>query len=265
MVRLLTKAMLFGSIAASITSASVIPKSAILHNYDKDTDMHLAAKHFFEKRDGSGVVSSCTVPNTVAVTFDDGPFAFTSELLDFLARENVKATFFMNGHNVGDIWQYDWVVKRAFSEGHQIASHTWGHKDLGTATEGEVADEMTRLDEAFKSIIGVRPLFMRPPFGNLNWASENYLSKNGYKIINWGIDTNDWRHPGNIDASLEVYKSFLTRSGAHRHGFIGLEHDTLGTTAERLAPMIIKYAKEQGFEIVTVGACLGLDPSQWYR
>jgi peptidoglycan/xylan/chitin deacetylase (PgdA/CDA1 family) len=121
------------------------------------------------------------------------------------------------------------------------------------------------VDGALKTIIGVRPIFMRPPFGSLNGVARSYLEKNGYQIVDWGIDTNDWRHPDDINASLAAYRDALTSPGARRHGFIGLEHDTLGTTAERLAPIVIKYAKEQGFNVVPVGACLGLDPSQWYR
>jgi len=106
---------------------------------------------------------------------------------------------------------------------------------------------------------------MRPPFGYLNGASENYLRNNGYKIVDWGIDTNDWRHPDDISASLDAYKDALSRPGAHRQGFIALEHDALGTTAEKLAPAVIRYAKDLGFEVVPVGTCLGLDSSQWYR
>jgi len=152
------------SFAMTLPEANVIPMrilttpksghSALLrdesfHKNDLDTDMKMAAKHFFEKRDSGGVISSCTVPNTVAVTFDDGPFKYTSDLLDFLDRENVKVTFFLNGLNRGDIWQYVGVVKRAFNAGHQIGSHTWSHMDLGTASESDVQEQMTHRKSLF--------------------------------------------------------------------------------------------------------------------
>jgi peptidoglycan/xylan/chitin deacetylase (PgdA/CDA1 family) len=49
------------------------------------------------------IITACTVPNTFALTFDDGPFQYTDELLDTLAAAGVKSTFFVNGQNFGSI------------------------------------------------------------------------------------------------------------------------------------------------------------------
>ncbi|KAF9576348.1 hypothetical protein EC968_009322 [Mortierella alpina] len=216
-------------------------------------------------KSGLNVITSCDQPNTLAITFDDGPFDYTGELLDLLNRENIKATFFMNGKNIGDITEFESVVKRAFDEGHHVASHTWDHKDLSQMSEGGVRREMTRLDETFLRILGVRPVYMRPPFGYLNSAAEHYLASNGYKVVTWSIDTNDWRHPRDIQASMEFYRDQLSDSDAHGRGFIALQHDTKADTVRRLVPAVIKYARQQGFEMVTVGACLGDPQSNWYR
>jgi peptidoglycan/xylan/chitin deacetylase (PgdA/CDA1 family) len=40
-------------------------------------------------------IYSCATPGTVALTFDDGPWIYTSELLDLLNQYNAKATFFV--------------------------------------------------------------------------------------------------------------------------------------------------------------------------
>ncbi|KAG0034657.1 hypothetical protein BGZ81_003701 [Podila clonocystis] len=256
--------------APVVVSASPTSRDLLMN---KDTQIppmtaeeeHAAAKHFFEKRGAGGIIKSCRNDNSVAITFDDGPFEFTSDLLDLLDRENVKATFFLNGENIGNIYDYSSIVKRAYRSGHQIGSHTWNHVDLSTVSLDEVADQMNRLDNYLKRILGVRPVFMRPPFGMLNWEAQNWLSNQGYTIVVWNIDTNDWRHPDDVDKSLDAYRRALGSSGARDHGFIALEHDTLGSTAYKLAPAVIKYAKQQGFNLVTVGACLGQSPSQWYR
>lgn len=121
------------------------------------------------------------------------------------------------------------------------------------------------VDNYLKRILGVRPVFMRPPYGSLSRQSQNWLVDQGYTIVTWNIDTNDWRHPDDIDQSLDEYRHAFDGSDAHDHGFIALEHDTLATTAYELAPAVIKLAKDQGFNLVTVGACLGMSPSQWYR
>ncbi|KAF9289609.1 hypothetical protein BGZ88_007677 [Linnemannia elongata] len=252
------------SLAAALLSVSMIAQASVIpapvltpqsSNPELTKDAHF---EHLEKRE-YGVITSCRVPGTVAMTFDDGPYKFTNQLLDHLKQAGVKATFFVNGHNIGDIYQYDWIVKRAYREGHQIASHTWGHADLTTLSYDQIHRQMTQLDDALKSIIGVRPVYMRPPYGNLNGAAQGYLNDKGYKIVKWRVDTNDWAHPGNVDASLAAYK----RAGGS--GFIALEHDTYESTVNDLVPRAIQYAKNRGWELVTVGECLGVSRDDWYR
>lgn len=71
------------------------------------------------------IISSCTVSGVFALTFDDGPFMYTEQVLDTLAANNVKATFFLNGMNYGNIYDYTSTVQRMVAEGHQVGSHTY--------------------------------------------------------------------------------------------------------------------------------------------
>lgn len=45
------------------------------------------------------VITTCTVPGTIALTFDDGPYEYTWALAESLKKQGVTATFFMNGKN----------------------------------------------------------------------------------------------------------------------------------------------------------------------
>ncbi|KAG0003356.1 hypothetical protein BGZ80_001295 [Entomortierella chlamydospora] len=221
--------------------------------------------HELYKR-GVNIITSCTVKGTVAITFDDGPYLYTSDLLDILKKKGVKVTFFMNGDNYSKITssKYAAVVKRAYKEGHQIASHTWDHKDLTTLSKSGITKEMTKLETAFKSIIGVRPTYMRPPYGSVNSLVLSTLSKLGYKIVTWDEDTEDWKHPKNPAASYNLYKKVLTSSGVKKAGHIFLEHDVNHDTALVLAPEAIDLALKKGYKVVPVGTCLGASKSSWY-
>lgn len=42
---------------------------------------------------GSGGIYVCTKPGQIAMTYDDGPYIYTNELLDLFASYNFKATF----------------------------------------------------------------------------------------------------------------------------------------------------------------------------
>jgi peptidoglycan/xylan/chitin deacetylase (PgdA/CDA1 family) len=76
------------------------------------------------------VITSCTVPNTVALTFDDGPYQYTEQLLDTLDAAGFRATFFMNGNNYGHIEDYAPTLHRMINEHHQIGSHTVSDNSL---------------------------------------------------------------------------------------------------------------------------------------
>jgi peptidoglycan/xylan/chitin deacetylase (PgdA/CDA1 family) len=86
---------------------------------------------------GSGIYR-CKVPNTVALTFDDGPNKYTKDVLDILDSFGARATFFITGINSGkgaiddDRKPWKGLIERMFHSGHQIASHTWSHQDLNT-------------------------------------------------------------------------------------------------------------------------------------
>jgi peptidoglycan/xylan/chitin deacetylase (PgdA/CDA1 family) len=78
-----------------------------------------------EKRLAVGtVIDKCTVAGKVALTFDDGPSIYTEQLLDILKAGGQKATFFVNGQNYDNIYNYASTIQRMVTEGHQVASHT---------------------------------------------------------------------------------------------------------------------------------------------
>lgn len=59
-----------------------------------------AAPAPLEKRAAKAqLITTCSVPGTIALTFDDGPYEYTWALAETLKKEGVTATFFMNGNN----------------------------------------------------------------------------------------------------------------------------------------------------------------------
>lgn len=77
-----------------------------------------------QPRQAGQVYFGCSVPGTVALTFDDGPFMYTDGVLDALSAAGMKATFFLNGQNWANIYDYSSTVQRMVNEGHQVGSHT---------------------------------------------------------------------------------------------------------------------------------------------
>lgn len=106
-----------------------------------------------------------------------------------LKQYNAKSTFFMNGMNFGDATQapYPDVMRRMYSEGHQLASHTWSHADLNTLDSAGRRSQMAQLEALLKTNFGFIPTYMRPPYGNCNSDCLADMAALGYHVILWNI------------------------------------------------------------------------------
>lgn len=75
----------------------------------------------------------CKKHGAIALTFDGGPYNYTSHLLDVLASYGAKAAFFITGNNLGkgqiDIEETGWpsLIRRLHADGHQLLLFTSRH------------------------------------------------------------------------------------------------------------------------------------------
>lgn len=104
-------------------------------------------------------IYDCVQNNVVALTYDDGPYNYTSQLLDILKSYGFQATFFMTGNNNGKgaidtTAPYPDLIKRMVAEGHQIASHTWSHYSLDNINSTLRKSQMVKNEMAFNNIVG---------------------------------------------------------------------------------------------------------------
>ncbi|KAJ7660214.1 carbohydrate esterase family 4 protein [Mycena polygramma] len=206
------------------------------------------------------VYDACIHANDIALTFDDGPYNYLRSISDQFTAAGAKATFLMNGYNWDCIYDPTRVadVQYAYAAGHMIGSHTWSHADLSNCTAAQIEDAMYRMEEAFSRILGIKPAFMRPPYGNYNANIQSIAAARGQSLALWDTDTGD--ADGNTVAQSEAVYDNVTNSGA-KNALI-LEHETEKTTANTLVPYAINLFRSKGYNLVTMAQCLGVDPYQ---
>jgi len=215
-----------------------------------------SASPVLEKRVPVGqIITSCSVPNTFAIAFDDGPYIYTTNVLDQIEAAGMRATFFVNGQNYDSIYNYASDISR-MAANHQVASHTWDHADLTTLSSDGVTSEMTQLEAAFLDIIGKFPTYMRPPYFSYNSEVLSIIGGLGYKVITCDVDTLDWEDESNAENVFQ--------QGFDSGATITLAHDVYQLTAQNLVPYMINALRSKGLSSVPVGECLGDDPSAWY-
>ncbi|KAI9354027.1 hypothetical protein BD770DRAFT_347802 [Pilaira anomala] len=204
-------------------------------------------------------IYGCPQDHQWALTFDDGPSQYTSELLDILDKENVKATFCVMGAHVD---KYPDIIKRAFDAGHQIASHTFSHPHLMSLTNEEIVYEVKATEEAIEKITGIRPRYIRPPFGEADDRVKGLLKSMGYKLLLWNVDPTDYDVYMKQDVSTLIQGSFKmavqdSNTGLNVNGdpgFISLQHDLYKESVEEV-PKVIAFLKGKGYSFLTAAAC----------
>ena len=185
----------------------------------------------------------------VALTFDDGPNPpYTLQLLDILAKYDVKATFFLIGQNAGN---YPEVAKAIVQRGHQIGSHTYTHSDLLKLDEAQIVAEMAKSAEVIENATGTRPKLLRPPHGFRDPMVLQLAKEQKLAIIQWSVMAEDWKKPG-----IEIITARILNKV--RNGSIVLLHDGDGiiggdrSQTAAATEIIIRSLRQQGFRFVTV-------------
>ena len=192
----------------------------------------------------------------VALTFDDGPWDGTNEILDILQENGAKATFFVVGNRItGDGVE---AVKREAAEGHQVATHTFDHAagngqsvNLSYMTRDEQRDEIAKGFQAIQDATGTAPSrVMRAPGGNFPtevWENVDDLVD---ADIRWDIDTLDWEKPG--ASAIEGQLLCVTP------GDVVLLHDGGGDRSQTIAALksALPKLKKAGWKFVTIDELL---------
>ncbi|EJD50159.1 carbohydrate esterase family 4 protein [Auricularia subglabra TFB-10046 SS5] len=214
------------------------------------------------KRELAKVYSSCTVKDTVAITFDDGPFIYEDELIPLLANYSAKATFFLNGNNYGCIYDDDRVktVRALLAAGHELGGHTWSHAHMAQISWDKVHHEMYLVAEALVKVAGVMPALMRPPYGEVNDRALAAVHARNQSVIMWDFDSQD-----SIGATVAKSDSLYSEMAKKRpDSILTLNHSVLKNTVREVLPHALEVLSQAGYKFVTVSECLGGIPAYQY-
>jgi peptidoglycan/xylan/chitin deacetylase (PgdA/CDA1 family) len=186
----------------------------------------------------------------IALTYDDGPNdSHTLKLLDVLAKNSVRATFFMIGRYVR---QRPDIARAVAQAGHVIGNHTFTHPLLIFESAAQTRTEFLGCRSALQDVIGKHSNLFRPPFGGRRPATLRIARELGLQPVMWNVTGYDWNAPPAMVIENKVARQM-------RGGDVILLHDgghhTMG--ADRAQTVIatenlIRRYKDQGYEFVTV-------------
>ncbi len=203
------------------------------------------------------IVSERGRNGTIYLTFDDGPKTGTTDvILDILKEEGIEATFFVT--NSGP----DYLIKRAFDEGHTIGLHTASHNySIVYSSVDSYFQDLGIVSERVKNITGVESKIIRFPGGTSNTVSRKYSNgimtsltrevlSRGYHYFDWNISSGD--AAGGRPTPDEIANNVISSLSKNKVNMV-LMHDIKTYTRDALRT-IIKYGKDNGytFEKITM-------------
>ncbi len=181
--------------------------------------------------------------NKIALTFDVAwENSNTEELIDILDEFDAKATFFVTGD-----WcdRYPDDVKKFFDAGHEIENHSDQHPHVKGINVNDLITDTREAARKIKMITGEEPSLYRAPYGEYDDSMMTTLEGMGYKVIQWDVDSIDWKEPKPEEIKSRILKGV-------KSGSILLFHNDLDNTTEAL-PQLLTELKNNGYQFVTVG------------
>lgn len=191
----------------------------------------------------------CQTHRCLALTFDDGPDAYTTpQVLSILEKEQVHASFFIVGSRVAGNQA---LLRRMWHDGDEIGDHSWTHPDFTMLKPAQIKQQIALTQQTITAAGVPVPTLFRPPYGAVD---KTVIDNVPLTIMFWNEDPRDWA------ASSSQQVESVVEASARPGGVVDM-HDIYQTTATSLDP-IIKKLKSENYYFVTVSQLLGLKPGQ---
>ena len=190
----------------------------------------------------------------VALTFDaehpDRPSApgVQERLLDLLARDDVRSTFFVQGR-----WAeaYPETARRIVEGGHLVGNHSHYHARMNLLSARGLRADIAAAQAAVIDATGVDPRpWFRCPFGA--GAGDERVQRQvraaGYRHVGWNVAGVDWpveRSGSDVEASI------VDGALRHRDGCVVLLH-TWPDRTEAAIPGAVQRLRDAGATFVRI-------------
>lgn len=188
-----------------------------------------------------------TTEKVVALTFDDGPTKnATGKIINLLAQENVKATFFLTGQGIE---QNPDEARQLLATGHQIANHSYSHQRMAFLSYQTVANEIEKTNQLIRSVGYEGEIVFRPPYGKKLFILPWYLQQQGITTITWDVEPEKDETIANDSQAIAQYALDHIKPGS-----IILLHVMFDSRQASLdaVPLIIRGLKAKGYTFATV-------------
>lgn len=188
----------------------------------------------------------------VYLTFDDGPSQNTENILYYLDKYNLKATFFVVPSGSEECNR---LLKKIADGGHTIGVHSASHvyTDIYASVEAYLEDFKICYDRIYEAT-GVKAELFRFPGGSINDFNKETrdeiiaeMTRRGFVYFDWNVDSND----AGGATWTEMYVNVLDQTSAANRAVILMHDHNNGANTVLVLEDIIKALlnDERGYKI----------------
>ncbi|AZN40900.1 polysaccharide deacetylase family protein [Paenibacillus albus] len=169
---------------------------------------------------------------------------YIPSMLATLKKENVKATFFLDGSWLKKNTD---VAKTIQAAGHEISNHAYTHPNMSQLDRRSAYNQIAKTEALLQATLHVKNKWFAPPSGDFNQMTVDVAAEQGLKTVLWTLDTVDWKHP----PAYSIIRKIRTRV---EPGSLILMHPT--DSSSSALEGIITAIKQKGLRLGTVSETL---------
>jgi peptidoglycan/xylan/chitin deacetylase (PgdA/CDA1 family) len=196
----------------------------------------------------------------MAITYDDGPTADSSQLLEVLAAKDARVTFFLIGNKINSGEERKATVRDMRDAGHELANHSFSHSPMDAMSAAAIEKEIQDCTSAIHAATAadgkpVLPNFFRAP--NVRYSADllAVCAARGLPLMH-GTSASDWgKADTNPNNAANVQGQVNTILGGAAPWQITLNHDPASGIPENIlaaAPQIIDGLRAAGYWLLTL-------------
>ena len=205
--------------------------------------------------------SSGTNGKIIYLTFDDGPGAYTEELLGVLKKYGVKATFFVTNQ----FPKYQNMIAKEAAAGHTVAVHTYSHEYSKIySSESAFYADINKMNALIREQTGSSSKILRFPGGSSNAVSKSYCSgimtklvksvgEHGFVYSDWNVDSGD---AGGTTSTAQVVAN-VKNGCKNKNVSVVLQHD-IKSYSVKAVEEIIKWGLSEGYSFKAMTTSNGI-------
>ncbi len=246
-----------------------------------ETPLLHSARHYAQEKVPGIYLEDQGFNHQVVLTFDDGPNAYTPQVLDLLKPHQLQAVFFIVGSKLlksdsQSDGQLDpervAILRRMVNDGHVLGNHSFNHPNLSALNylnqPAQIGLEFERTQKIVNQALGYDyPLYyIRPPFGQRGVRHvhssadgslrpglvDQWLKQQQKYLILWNASSGDWHHQQPL---WQMEKSVMDSLRSHQGGVI-LMHDIQPRTPQLLQNLLLRLKKEPQFKLTNLESLL---------